>query len=193
MADLDGTCDERFAAVRDALVESLDNDDVGASVAVFVGGEPVVDLWGGYADPGPARPWEHDTITNVWSTTKTMTALCALILADRGEIDLDAPVATYWPEFAAAGKEGVLVRHVLGHTSGIPGWEPPVTIEDILDLEKSEAILAGQAPWYEPGSAPAYQIVCHGHLIDGIVRGATGRTVAEILHDDVMAPLGGGF
>ena len=116
MADLDGTCDERFAAVRDALAESLDNDDVGASVAVFVGGEPVVDLWGGYADPDRTRPWERDTITNVWSTTKTMTALCALILADRGEIDLDAPVATYWPEFAAAGKEGVLVRHVLGHS-----------------------------------------------------------------------------
>ena len=120
MADLDGTCDERFAAVRDALAESLDNDDVGASVAVFVDGEPVVDLWGGYADPDRTRPWERDTITNVWSTTKTMTALCALILADRGEIDLDAPVATYWPEFVAAGKGACWSATCSGTRRGCP-------------------------------------------------------------------------
>ena len=141
MADLDGTCDERFAAVRDALAESLDNDDVGASVAVFVDGEPVVDLWGGYADPDRTRPWERDTITNVWSTTKTMTALCALILADRGEIDLDAPVATYWPEFVAAGKEGVLVRHVLGHTAGLPTWTCRSTLEQLYDWPTVTALL----------------------------------------------------
>lgn len=189
---VDGTCADAFSPLRDLLESNLaDGTDAGASLAVVHDGELVVDLWGGEARTGV--PWERDTITQVWSVTKTMAALTLLTQVEKGLIDLDAPVAQYWPEFAAAGKDGVLVRHVLGHTSGIPGWEAPVTVEDILDLEKSEAILAGQAPWYEPGSAPAYQIVCHGDLIDGIVRGATGRTVAEILHDDIMAPLGGGF
>jgi CubicO group peptidase (beta-lactamase class C family) len=87
----------------------------------------------------------------------------------------------------------VLVRLLLGHSSGIPGWTQPVTVDDVLDLDRSEALLAAQEPWYEPGSVPAYQIVCHGHLLDGLVRGATGRTLADVLHDDVMAPLGGGF
>ncbi|MCX6396676.1 MAG: serine hydrolase [Propionibacteriales bacterium] len=188
----DGTCADAFSPLRELFECNLaDGTDRGASVAVVHDGELVVDLWGGEARPGV--PWERDTITQVWSVTKTMAALTLLTQVEKGLIDLDAPVSAYWPEFGSAGKEGVLVRHVLGHTSGVPGWEAPVTIEDILDLEKSEAILAGQAPWYEPGSAPAYQIVCHGHLIDGIVRGATGRSVAEILHDDIMAPLGGGF
>lgn len=189
---VDGTCADAFSPLRDLLASNLaDGTDAGASVAVVHDGELVVDLWGGEARPGV--PWERDTITQVWSVTKVMAGLVLLTQVEKGLIDLDAPVAQYWPEFAAAGKEGVLVRHVLGHTSGLPGWEPQVSVEDILDLERSEAILAAQAPWYEPGSAPAYQIVCHGHLIDGIVRGATGRTVAEILHDDIMAPLGGGF
>jgi len=170
MADLDGTCDERFAAVRDALAESLDNDDVGASVAVFVDGEPVVDLWGGYADPDRTRPWERDTITNVWSTTKTMTALCALILADRGEIDLDAPVATYWPEFVAAGKEGVLVRHVLGHTAGLPTWDVPVTLEQLYDWPTVTALLADQAPSSEPGTGLGAE---HDHRVAPVIPPAT--------------------
>ncbi|HEX6518939.1 MAG TPA: serine hydrolase domain-containing protein [Streptosporangiaceae bacterium] len=112
MAEIHGVCDKRFEAVRAALAESLDGEDVGACAAVYLNGEPVVDIWGGYADAARTIGWRRDTITNVWSTTKTMAALCALILADRGDLDLSAPVARYWPEFAAAGKEGVLVRHV---------------------------------------------------------------------------------
>src|SRR6478735_2005212 len=123
MAHIEGTCDERFEAVHDALAASLDSDDVGASAAVYVDGEPVVDIWGGYADAERTHPWERDTITNVWSTTKTMTALCALLLADRGEIDLHAPVAKYWPEFAASGKDRIEVRHLLGHTAGLASWQ----------------------------------------------------------------------
>jgi len=103
VAEIHGVCDKRFGAVRTALAESLDGDDVGASAAVFLDGEPVVDIWGGYADAARTIPWQRDTITNVWSTTKTMAALCALILADRGDLDLAAPVARYWSEFAAAG------------------------------------------------------------------------------------------
>jgi CubicO group peptidase (beta-lactamase class C family) len=189
---IDGTCADAFGPLRDLLEANLASGaDAGASLAVVHDGELVVDLWGGEARTGV--PWERDTITQVWSVTKTMAALALLTQVEKGLIDLDAPVAEYWPAFGAHGKDGVRVSQVLGHTSGVPGWTPPVTVEDICDLERSEAILADSEPWYEPGSAPAYQLVCHGHLIDGIVRGATGRTVADILHDDVMAALGGGF
>ncbi|MCW2787307.1 MAG: putative beta-lactamase [Marmoricola sp.] len=189
---IDGTCADAFSPLRDLLEANLaSGEDAGASVAVVQDGELVVDLWGGEARPGV--PWTRDTITQVWSVTKTMAALVLLTQVEKGLIDLDAPVAEYWPAFGAHGKDGVLVRQLLGHTSGIPGWASPVTVADILDLEKSEAILADSELWYEPGSAPAYQLVCHGHLIDGVVRGATGRTVAEILDTDIMKPLGGGF
>lgn len=189
---IDGTCAEEFSSLRELLEANLTSgEDAGASLAVVHDGELVVDLWGGEARPGV--PWERDTITQVWSVTKAMAGLVLLAQVEKGLVDLDAPVATYWPAFAVNGKERVLVRQVLGHTSGIPAWTAAVTVEDVMDLEHSEALLADQEPWYEPGSAPAYQMICHGHLVDGIVRGATGRTVAEILHDDVMAPLGGGF
>ena len=154
MVDLHGTCDERFREVRDALAESLAKDDVGASVAVFLHGEPVVDLWGGYADADRTVDWERDTITNVWSTTKTMIALCALILADRGELDLDAPLVRYWPEFASTE---VRVRHVLSHTAGLPVWDTPITLGDLCD--PAPLVVAGREPsaaalrhWRTPAS-----------------------------------------
>ena len=131
MADIQGSYDELFTAVNSALAGLLDDGDAGASVAVFVDGEPVVDVWGGFADADRTIPWQRDTITNVWSVTKTMTALCALVLADRGELDLAAPVGRYWREFAVAGKEKVLVRHLLAHTAGLPDWDGPV--EDLYD------------------------------------------------------------
>jgi CubicO group peptidase (beta-lactamase class C family) len=193
MAHTEGTCDERFAEVRDTLAASLDQDDVGASVAVYLDGEPVVDLWGGYADLERTRAWERDTITNVWSTTKTMTALCALILADRGEIDLDAPVATYWPEFSASGKEKVLVRHVLGHTAGLPSWDTPVTLEQLYDWPSVTALLAEQAPSSEPGLVGAYHAVTQGFLIGEVVRRVTGRGLGRFFADEVAGPLGADF
>src|SRR4051794_34013053 len=125
MADIRGTYDDLFTAVPNALAGFLDDGDTGGSVAVFVDGEPVVDVWGGFADADRTDPWRQDTIANCYSVTKTMTALCALILADRGDLDLDAPVGRYWPEFDAAGKAKVLVRHVLAHTAGLPDWEGP--------------------------------------------------------------------
>lgn len=181
MAHIEGTCDERFEAVRDALAASLDKDDVGASVAVYVDGAPVVDLWGGYADEARTRPWERDTITAVWSTTKTMTALCALILADRGELDLDAPVAAYWPEFAAAGKGDVRVRHVLGHTAGLPSWDEPLTVEQLYDWPAMTALLAAQAPASKPGTVGAYHAVTQGYLAYEVIRRVTGRLLRPVL------------
>lgn len=189
---VDGTCSEAFLPLRDLLEKNLAaGDDAGASLAVVHDGELVVDLWGGEARPGV--PWARDTVTLVWSVSKTMAALALLTLVERGLVDLDAPVARYWPEFGARGKDEVLVRHLLGHTSGVPGWTDPITFEEALDLPLGEARLAAQEPWYPPATAPAYQIIDHGHLVDGVVRGATGRSLADVVNDDVMAPVGGGF
>jgi CubicO group peptidase (beta-lactamase class C family) len=189
---VDGSCTDAFLPLQELLEANLaSGEDAGASVAVVHNGELVADFWGGEARPGV--PWTRDTISQVWSVTKAMAALAVLTLVERGLVDLDAPVTDYWPDFGAHGKDKVLVRHVLGHTSGLPGWTKQVTVEDILDLEHAEGLLAAQEPWYEPGTAPAYQLICHGHLLDAVVRGATGRTLADVLHEDVMAPLGGGF
>ncbi|MGD0081767.1 MAG: serine hydrolase domain-containing protein [Acidimicrobiales bacterium] len=194
MADIHGTYDERFAQVRDVLAANLDAGlDLGASVAVFLRGEPVVDIWGGYVDEAKTRPWEQDTIINVWSTTKTMAALCSLILADRGELDLHAPVARYWPEFAAASKERVEVRHLLAHTAGLSGWAEPVSIEDLYDWEKATSLLAVQEPWWSPGTASGYHAVTQGYLVGEVVRRVTGQTLGTFFANEVAGPLGADF
>src|SRR3954447_15225660 len=191
MADIQGTYDDLFSAVPNKLAELLAEGDVGGSVAVFVDGEPVVDVWAGHADAARTAPWERDTITNVFSTTKTMTALCGLILADRGDLDLDAPVARYWPEFAAAGKENVLVRHLLSHTAGLPDWDGP--IEDLYDWPAATARLAAQAPLWEPGTAAGYHSLTQGFLVGEVVRRITGRTLGEFFAAEVAGPLGADF
>ncbi|MGW6497038.1 serine hydrolase domain-containing protein [Nonomuraea angiospora] len=193
MAETHGVCEDRFGEVREMLAASLDKDDVGASVAVYVDGEPVVDIWGGYADAARTVPWERDTITNVWSTTKPMTALCALILADRGELDLAAPVAAYWPEFAAAGKERVLVRHLLSHTAGLPIWNEPMTVEDLYDWRLATTRLAGQAPRWEPGAEAGYHAITQGFLVGEVVRRVTGRSLGAFFAEEVAGPLGADF
>src|SRR3954467_13230764 len=129
-----GFTDEKFAGVRDAFEENLRSGaDLGASVAITLEGETVVDLWGGWADEARTQPWQKDTIVNVYSTTKTMAALTALLLADRGLLDLDAPVARYWPEFAANGKGAILVKHLLSHSAGLSGWQEKVVTADLYD------------------------------------------------------------
>jgi CubicO group peptidase (beta-lactamase class C family) len=193
MADIQGTYDELFTAVPNTLAALLDAGDVGGSVAVFVDGEPVVDVWGGHADADRTVPWRSDTIVNVWSVTKTMTALCALILADRGDLDPDAPVARYWPEFAAAGKEKVLVRQLLAHTAGLPDWDGPVADGDLYDWPSVTARLAARAPRWEPGTAAGYHSLTQGFLVGEVVRRITGRSVGEFLADEVTGPLGADF
>jgi CubicO group peptidase (beta-lactamase class C family) len=131
---LQGVCAERFGSLRDALQENLDSrEELGASLVLDVDGEVVVDLYGGFCDAARSRPWEKDTITNVWSTTKTVTNLAALMLVDRGELDVRAPVATYWPEFAANEKQDIEIRQVMSHTSGVSGWEHPFAVADMYD------------------------------------------------------------
>jgi CubicO group peptidase (beta-lactamase class C family) len=194
MAEVQGSWDPQYEGVAATLAASLEaGSDVGASVAVMVGGEPVVDIWGGFADPARTRPWEADTITNVWSTTKTMTFLCALMLADRGELDFHAPVARYWPEFAAAGKAQVEVRHVMGHTAGLPGWEEPLEAEGLADWELCTSRLAAQEPWWEPGTASGYHAVTQGYLIGELVRRITGTSIGAWFASEVAGPLGADF
>ena len=194
MADIQGTWDPQYEQVATALAASLDaGTDTGASVAVLVGGEPVVDIWGGTVDEAGSAPWAEDTLVNVWSMTKTMTFLCALMLADRGELDFTAPVARYWPEFAAAGKEAVEVRHLMAHTAGLPGWDEPMQPEDLADWEKCTSLLAAQAPWWEPGTASGYHLVTQGYLVGEVVRRITGVSIGTWFASEVAGPLGADF
>ena len=180
--DIDGDCPERFAAVKDAFADNFaNNGDIGASVAITLGGELVVDLWGGTLDEAGTTPWQRDTIISVFSTTKTMSCLSLLVLASRGLVDVDAPVARYWPEFAANGKEGVLVRHLLSHTAGLPAWDERITTEDLYDWDKVCALLAAQAPWWEPGSKSGYHAISQGNLVGEVVRRVDGRSVGDVL------------
>jgi CubicO group peptidase (beta-lactamase class C family) len=194
MADIQGTWDKRFESVATTLSKNLDEGaDLGASVAVMVGGDPVVDIWGGFVDQEKTTRWERDTIVNVWSTTKTMTFLCALMLVDRGQLDFHAPVADYWPEFAAAGKQDVEVRHLMAHTAGLPGWTEPLGHEDLADWEKCTSLLAAQEPWWEPGTASGYHAVTQGYLIGEVVRRITGVSIGTWFADEVAGPLGADF
>ena len=194
MAEVQGSVDPRFVAMRDVLQANVDSGaDLGASVAVVLHGEPVVDLWGGFADHEATTPWERDTITNVWSSTKTMMALSALVLVDRGELDVHQKVAHYWPEFAANGKQGIEVRHLLSHTSGVSGWDQPVTTEDIYDWETSTAKLAAQAPWWEPGTVSGYHALNQGHLVGEVIRRITGLKLGQFFAEEIAGPLGADF
>ena len=194
VVDVQGTCDARFEPVRDVLAEQLDSGhDTGASIAVDVDGRTVADLWGGWCDEEHRTPWTENTITNVWSTTKTVTNLAALMLADRGLLDPYAPVAKYWPEFAENGKERIEVRHILSHTSGVSGWEAPFTTEDMYDRDAATRQLATQAPWWEPGTASGYHAQNQGHLVGELVRRLTGQPLKTFVAQQIAGPLGADF
>lgn len=194
MADIKGKFDEKFVRVAETLAQSLDcGDDIGASAAVFIDGEPVVDIWGGYFDATFTREWGSDTIACCHSTTKTMTTIAALVAADRGLIDLDARVADYWPEFGQNGKENILVRNVLGHASGVAGWDESVTWDDVYNLDYSIGLLEKQAPWWAPGTASGYHGISIGHLVSGILKRVTGKTLGQYFNDEIATPLGADF
>jgi CubicO group peptidase (beta-lactamase class C family) len=186
---------DKFSPVREAFEANFDSGaDVGASCCATLEGETVVDLWGGFADQAKTRAWEKDTILTVYSTTKTMTALTALLLADRGELDFDAPVAKYWPEFAANGKERTLVSHVMSHASGLSAWREPVTaMEDLYDWEKMTSLLAAQAPLWEAGTASGYHSITFGFLVGEIVRRITGKSLGTVFREEIAEPLGADF
>ncbi len=194
MTEIHGHCDEKFSAVRDTFEKNFrEKGDVGASVAITVEGEFVVDLWGGYRDAAGSEPWVEDTIVNVYSTTKTMAAMCALLLADRGQVDLYAKVTDYWPEFGQNGKEAVEVRHFMSHSAGLSGMDEPMRGEDICDWDKMVEALARQAPWWEPGTASGYHALTQGHLIGEVVRRVTGKSLGTYFREEIAEPLGADF
>lgn len=196
MADgsVHGFTHDRFEDVRKVFEGNLASGaDVGASFCATKNGEVIVDLWGGHADAERTRPWDRDTIVNVYSTTKTMCALTALLVADRGELDFKAPVAKYWPEFAANGKQDVTVAQLMSHSSGLSGWKEPITGDDLYDWEKATSLLAAQAPFWEPGTAPGYHALTQGYLVGEVIRRITGKTVGTVFREEIAEPLGADF
>jgi len=194
MADIHGRCDGRFEAVRSALAQNLDSgEELGASLVLDIDGDIVIDMWGGFCDEARTVPWGEHTITNVWSSTKTVTSLAALMLADRGELDVDAPVARYWPEFAAAGKQDVRVRHLMSHSSGVSALDQPAVVEDLYDWQKATSRMAAQAPWWEPGTASGYHALNYGHLVGELVRRISGKTLKQFVAEEITGPLGADF
>ena len=194
MAEIHGTCAGRFEAVREALACNLDSgEELGASIVVDIDGDVVVDMWGGFRDQARTTPWTEDTITNVWSSTKTITSLAALMLADRGELNVDAPVARYWPEFAAEGKQDVLVRHVMSHSSGVSGLDQPAVTGDLYDWATATSRYAAQAPWWPPGTASGYHALNYGHLVGEVLRRISGKTLKQFVAEEIAGPLGADF
>ncbi|SFW77708.1 serine hydrolase domain-containing protein [Amycolatopsis australiensis] len=195
-ATVHGQCAPGFEPVREAFAANFrDRGELGAAFTATRHGEVVVDLWGGWTGPDRARPWRPDTLVNVWSTTKGLTALCAHKLADAGELDLDAPVAKYWPEFAAGGKAGIPVRWLLSHRSGVPGigLDRPVRVEELYDWDLMTSLLAAQEPLYEPGSAGGYHALAFGWLVGEVVRRVAGQGVREFFAEQIAGPLGADF
>jgi CubicO group peptidase (beta-lactamase class C family) len=193
-AAVHGFAHERFGAAREAFEANFARgEELGASFCATVEGETVVDLWGGWADVAQTQAWQADTLVNVYSTTKTMTALAALLLADHGELGFDAPVAKYWPEFAAEGKGGIKVRHLMSHSSGLSGWRQPRTNDELYDWETCVALLAAQAPLWEPGTASGYHVYTYGFLIGEVVRRITGRSLGTFFRQEIAEPLGADF
>jgi CubicO group peptidase (beta-lactamase class C family) len=189
-----GSCDAAFAGVREVFEENFRaRHEVGAAVAVVVDGRRVVDLWGGFADAARTRPWQADTLVNVYSTTKGMVALCAQRLVDAGKLDLDAPVARYWPEFAAAGKGSIPVRWLLSHRAGLAAVRDPLPGEALYDWHAMCRALAAEAPWWTPGEAHGYHAVTFGWLVGEVVRRIDGRSLGRYLREEVAGPLGADF
>lgn len=185
---VEGSCADGFAEVRAEFERNFaERGEVGAGVHVTVDGETVVDLWGG--DAG-GRPWTEDTITHVWSCTKGATALCAHVLASRGELDLDAPVTRYWPEFGQNGKADALVRHLLAHQAGLTAWREPVPPGGMFDWDLMTDLLARQEPFWAPGTRHGYHALTFGHLVGEVVRRVSGASLAEFFEKEVSGPLG---
>ena len=192
--EIHGHCDTKYQIVKEAFTENFRQGlEVGASLAVTEGGKYVVDLWGGYADRAALKPWEEDTLVLVYSTSKIPTALCALMLVDRGELDLDAPVAQYWPEFAQGGKEKLPVRYLFSHSAGLPGFDEKIPFEALYDWEGIVARLASQEPWWEPGTVSGYHGVTMGFLLGELVRRITGQSLGTFFRTEVAEKLGSDF
>jgi CubicO group peptidase (beta-lactamase class C family) len=185
-----GHCDARFAGVRDQFACNFaERGELGAGVFVLIDGATVVDLAGGWADSVRREPWRHDTLVNFYSVGKPFLALTALQLVDRGQVRLDDPIATVWPAFGAAGKEGATLRQALCHRAGVPAIRAPLSNEDLWRWDAMTAALAATEPWWEPGTRHAYHTNTYGHLVGEIVRRVSGDSSAAALAA-IARPLG---
>jgi len=190
-APIGGVCAPGFDGVLDAFRENFtDRNDVGAAVAVWVDGDLVVNLWGGFADARRRRRWRENTLASVFSGTKGLTSTCVHLLADRGEIDLYAPVAQYWPDFGQAGKQDITVASVLGHRSGVIGPRTRMHWRDAADWDQVCERLAVSEPWWAPGTAQGYHMVTFGFILGEVVRRVTGRTIGQYLRTEIAEPMG---
>lgn len=190
-AEVHGSTEPGFEAVRDAFAANFDQGlEVGAAFAAYHRGRKVVDLWGGVADRDRARPWEEDTTILVFSTTKGAVALCANMLAERGQLDVDAPVADYWPEFAEGGKEAIPVRQLLCHQAGLAWIDEHMTLDQACAWFPVTEALARMAPHWEPGTKHGYHATTYGWLVGEVIRRIDGRTVGRFFAEEVAAPLG---
>jgi CubicO group peptidase (beta-lactamase class C family) len=189
--DIQGQVEHGYEGVREAFAANFSlHGDVGAAFCLYVKGRKVVDIWGGVADVKTGRKWDQDTLTLVYSTSKGASAICTHLLAQRGELDLDAPVIDYWPEFGQAGKSRTLVRWLLSHLAGLPAIDRRLTPEEALAWDPAVEALAAQAPMWEPGTKHGYHALTFGWLVGEVVRRATGRTLGAVLSREVSAPLG---
>lgn len=189
---IDGSCDARFGAVREAFQANMrERGEVGAAVAVTVGGRMVVDLWGGWMDEAKTRPWRPDSVVNVWSVGKAVTAVCLLRLVDRGLVDIQAPVSKYWPEFAQAGKESLPVKYLLSHEAGLPAVAKPLPPgANLTSWETMTAALAEQEPWWTPGERFGYHTNTFGFLVGEVVRRVDGRGIGRFIRDEIAREFG---
>lgn len=192
--DLGGFCEERFAPVKAAFEANFaSRGEIGASVAISLGGEMVVDLWGGQYGHDDPTPWNENTVVNVWSSTKTMAAMSILLLADRGELDLEGRVAHYWPEFATEGKEDVTIAHFLSHQAGLSGMDAAVSDEAMYDWDWMTSKLAAQRPWWKPGSQSGYHALTQGYLLGEVVARVSGQSPGQFFKSEIAQPLGADF
>jgi CubicO group peptidase (beta-lactamase class C family) len=192
--EIHGRCDAKFDRVRDAFAQEFAaGNELGAAVAATVEGELVVDLWAGHCDREHAQPFARDTLVNVYSTTKGMTALALHRLVDEGLVDLDAPVARYWPEFAQAGKAKLPVRYLLSHEAGLPAVKKPLPLDAMFDWDAMTSALAEQEPWWEPGKAHGYHALTFGWLVGEIVRRVRGKKLGDVVRAEIARPLGAEF
>ncbi|KAL4804728.1 beta-lactamase/transpeptidase-like protein [Aspergillus unguis] len=189
-----GYCDHRFLPVRRVFAERLKTNEIGASVCVTFKGETVVDLWGGHTTPARTTPWSRNTISPVWSISKTISAVATLMLIDRGLISPDDPVSKFWPAFDTEDKRGVLVKHFLSHSAGLPSWNPPLPVEELFGNQPlATEKLVAQKPWWTPGTASGYHLISQGVLLGGLVERVSGKSLPEFVSGELATPLNADF
>ena len=187
---INGSCDDKFLEAKEIFTNSIKSGfELGASIAIEIEGQKVIDLWGGVDDPNDSSPWKEDTLVNVFSTTKGIAAICLLQLVEQGKLDLDAPVSKYWPEFGQSGKDSIPVRFLFCHKSGLCGVKEPLEKGAFCNWDLICDSLASQKPFWEPGIAHGYHAITYGHLVGEVLRRIDGRTIGQYFKKEIAEPL----